>query len=278
MWVIVMVIALFLRFRQLVLALLFCVLLANSPSYSQVACNDTLKVALPNLPPYSIYVNDTGFGGQDVQLLNKVSEVSGCELVFRPMPWKRGLKLLQQDKIDVIIMASWRKKRTEFGQYTRPYRWETQLISARKGFPALDRLTSMTSLVDEGFLIGSVRGAYHGEEFREVFEQGPGQRFVREITDYNQAVTLMQSYRIDGIVSDSGVLRYISENAGFDGYVFLDFPVFRNKVHLLLSKSVKKSTLTALNIALEKIMKTEGYSDIYGPENLINTTDETVVN
>ncbi|MEH6631383.1 MAG: transporter substrate-binding domain-containing protein [Halopseudomonas aestusnigri] len=266
------------RLRQLSWVLLLPILMANDPAQSQERCSETLTVALPNIPPYSIHVNDTGFNGQDVQLLKKVSEVSGCKLIFKPIPWKRGLKLLQRDKIDVIIMASWRKKRTEFGQYTRPYRWETQLISARKSFPAIDSLTSMTSLVDESFLIGSVRGTYHGEEFKEIFEHGPGQKFVREITDYNQAVTLIRRHRIDGIVSDSGVLRYFSETADFDDYVFLKFPVFRNKVHFLLSKSVKKSTLAALNKAIEQIMTTEAYSNIYGPENLIDLTDETVIN
>ena len=71
---------------------------------------------------------------------------------------------------------------------------------------------------------------------------------------------------------------FLSENADFDDYVFLKFPVFRNKVHFLLSKSVKKSTLTALNRAIEQIMITEDYSNIYGPENLINITDETAIN
>ncbi|WP_419905897.1 transporter substrate-binding domain-containing protein [Kiloniella sp.] len=106
-------------------------LLTFNSSHSQEVCNDTLEVALPNIPPYSIYTNDSGFGGQDVALLKKVSEISGCKFIFTRLPWKRGLKLLQQEKIDVIIMASWRKKRTVFGQYTRPYRWETQLISVR---------------------------------------------------------------------------------------------------------------------------------------------------
>ncbi|WP_419905896.1 substrate-binding periplasmic protein [Kiloniella sp.] len=136
----------------------------------------------------------------------------------------------------------------------------------------------MMSLVDEGVLIGSVRGTYHGEEFSEVFETGPGQKLVRDITDYNQAITLIRHNRIDGIVSDTGVLRYLSKIAGYNDYVFLKFPVFRNKVHFLLSKSVKKTTLTALNRAIEKTMKSEDYGNIYGPENVIDLTEETIVN
>ena len=257
------------RFGLIVSIVTYILVFGASSASAEALCKDRIIVAVPNMPPYSQLEPDGQTSGLDVQLIKRIAELSGCEIVFKTMPWKRGLLSLKEQQVHMVIMASYKEERKAFGRYTLPYRWETQLISARTSLPKLTKLHSLEDLAHHQIIIGGVRGAFHGPEFDAIYVRGGAKDLKRDITDYGTAITLMRFGRLDGIVSDSGVFRHLAKKNNYRDWVFLDFPVFRNKVHLLLAKSVSDDSLARLNSAIRTLISSPDYARIYPRESLL---------
>ncbi|WP_341502738.1 transporter substrate-binding domain-containing protein [Gallaecimonas sp. GXIMD4217] len=157
-------------------------------------------------PPYS-YLQDGQFRGIYVDLLKVVfAEMPGYQVELQPMPWKRGLRMLELgDSFALFPPYLHLKERPWIGRYSAPMLEEEVAVFCRDdvvlpdkpAFP--DDFQGLTFGINSGFALG-------GEAFRQAVAQG----WIRlEAAHSNQSNLLkMVLHRIDCYINDRRAILF----------------------------------------------------------------------
>jgi len=88
---------------------------------SWIKNNPNIKIAMiNNFQPFS-YVENGKHKGFSVELLNKVSEISGLTFKVKNARWSKTLDSFKEQEVDMISDISYTKKRESFSLFTNPY-------------------------------------------------------------------------------------------------------------------------------------------------------------
>ncbi len=181
------------------LAGVIVVLLANI----QAGYAKTIKVQIltdDSYPPYSYTVGGlaTGIYPEIVEAIDK--KLPQFEILLRPVPWKRGLKLLESGRSFALMPPYYRPERTFISPYSLPileeevvaYCSDTVLNGHdRVRWPA--DFYGLTIGINSGFNIG-------GEEFWQAADEG--KITIDESKTNHLNVLKLRNHRIDCYVND----------------------------------------------------------------------------
>lgn len=78
-------------------------------------------------PPYLMLDNNQSPVGIAVDILSEILKRKNIKARHIVMPWKRCLKYIQQQKVDIVPNASFKKDRAEYAFYSNPL-YETHLV------------------------------------------------------------------------------------------------------------------------------------------------------
>ncbi|WP_164519262.1 substrate-binding periplasmic protein [Pseudoalteromonas rubra] len=203
---------------------------------AQQPCASEVKIGVvADWPPLTA-VDERGAYGLDVEIARKVfSELNICPRFLRLPTSARSLDQLGKGAVDVLLMVSYVQERAELGVFSDPYRWEKmRLFSLRQPRMAMD----LKALLRLGYRIGLSIGSYYGEELKNLADNPDFGHLLVGISGSTQRVEMLAKKRVDFIIEDEILGRFMGRKLGIKNFHIWDYPVHNNQVHFLLRKGL----------------------------------------
>ena len=218
--------------KQLQWLLLCCGLMLFCSAAS--ACKKTINIGVvADWPPLTVF-DQHGPWGLDVEIAELVFQhITLCTNYIRFPSSARTFEEMSKGVIDVALMTSYTKQREQYGDFTRPYRFERmRLFSLR---PATE-IASLESLLKQQKSIGLSIGSYYGEELKKLKQIEIYQDNFVSIASAKSRVEMLMKGRVDFIVDDIITGSYFINELGNQEAEVWPYVVHDNQVHMLLRK------------------------------------------
>lgn len=211
--------------------------------------------------PYQYMTVGNTPSGLDVELVQAVSAVMGCQLNVVQGSWLELLTLLKDGEIDFVLGASQTDERKEFAYFSEPYRQERFQLYVRKNDAEL-AFTDLTAFLSAGHKVGIVNEYYYGDEVAKLYsDEALRRQFVGAIiSELNMARLLDEE--IDGLLEDSFVGASILRRKGLDKYIQPhSISLGSSDVFVMFSKaSVTAEQVQQFNQALSQLRSSGAYN------------------
>ncbi|WP_442110348.1 substrate-binding periplasmic protein [Pseudomonas sp. NUPR-001] len=215
-------------FSRLIAALLLTCL-------SALAHGEKLRIVTEPWAPY-VYLEDGQARGFDYEVTVEVFKRLGVELDWQFLPWKRCLAMVDQGLADGILDIFQTEERRKLLFYPNEPLSDVEFVL----FYANARPHNVSSLND---LRGLTVGTSPGYAYASVFSEST--LFRREPAPTHEAnFGKLQRGRIDLLITDRRVGRYLSKNLGLDQQVSeLPLVVSRQSQYLAVRRSAGMDVL-----------------------------------
>jgi polar amino acid transport system substrate-binding protein len=141
---------------------------------SGFTCELTVRVNEDPYPPFFMKDESGEWSGLSTELAEALLEEAGCNPVYMPLPFKRGLEYLENGKLNMMLNMTPTEERKVYTHFIGPQLDETIILVVRK-----DSDFTINSFEDFKKLpkaVGIERGRFYGEDFEakradKVFEE-----------------------------------------------------------------------------------------------------------
>ncbi|KNC67444.1 hypothetical protein AC626_10720 [Pseudoalteromonas rubra] len=219
---------------------------------AQQSCTGEVKIGVvADWPPLTA-VDERGAYGLDVEIARKVfAQLNMCPRFLRLPTSARSLDQLGKGTVDVLLMVSYVRERAKLGVFSAPYRWEKmRLFSLRQPRMAID----LKALLRLGYRIGLSIGSYYGEELKNLAENPNFGHLLVGISGSPQRIEMLAKKRVDFIIEDEILGRFMARKLGIKNFYIWDYPVHNNQVHFLLRKGLfDAAQLARFNDTIERL-------------------------
>ncbi len=203
--------------------------------------------------PYQYLDNHGKLTGLDIDLLNKVASVAGCKIKFYSVPWKRGLALLKEGKVDIVSGASKTPERSLYANASSPYRYETMSIFIRQQDAVKWAFKSLNELATSSAQLGIVLGYSYGDEFERLRSKKAFGDNLFEVLNDNQNIQKLSIGRVDAILIEpivgNGLVKKLAKAS--PNIMALPLRIKTGGIHFLFSKkTVKQDLIKKFNDAI----------------------------
>lgn len=145
-----------------------------------------------------IYIEDGVAKGFSADLIKLLGKKVGVEIKFIPGDWHEILSAFKEGKVVAIDGISYRKERTAFTSYTKPYYRIPVVIFAREDMPAFRDISDL-----KGKRVGIIRDVFYEKDLRNL------KLFNIEEFDNMEKLTKALSYeKIDVSISNLSQADY----------------------------------------------------------------------
>ncbi len=231
--------------------------------YAQPPC--TLQAGWVDWRPYQFEDKHLNLVGLDVELLNAVAGILGCDVSWAKQPWERLLLSVQGGSLDVMAGVSSTAERNIFGRYSKPYRLEERVLFILSKSAKKYNFTSLQDISNSNFLVGINRGAFNGDKFSSLMKNPDFKDRVQVVSNEIQNFDkLLLGNRIDGFITDkvSGV-KILNKNKLNSVIKIHPMHIYATKIHYLFSKkTVNSEFVNKFNQALSEYLNSEDYKII----------------
>ena len=209
--------------KRLCLHLLFIPLLLPQSVYQNAYALANSKPALvygiPHYPPNSI-IEDSGYSGRDVELLNILAKRMDIEIQYSPCEWIRCLEMAKAGKVDILTSLALTPERETFIHYVLPaYSPSAVHFWVRKG--EANTIKKFEDLIPLN--IGKEKGA-------QIFSRIDDNPDIKpyESADIEILLKMLVSKRLDTVMGDSKAVGHIVEQSEFASQ--LELATFKHQV------------------------------------------------
>jgi len=135
-----------------------------------------------------------------LELLELLANTANCKLQLVKVPWSRGLSMLQEGQLDLMMTMSKSKEREQFADFIGSHYVEEAVLVLHK-----DYQTRTQTLADVMWLpgqIGVLREAFYGEEYQRL-QQNPD--FAKKLLDaktISHKLGFLERNRVLGVIED----------------------------------------------------------------------------
>lgn len=212
-------------------------------------------------PPYSYTENNSGitrWTGLDVELLHEISQRAGYFISADFVAWPELVAGLEAGEIDIVAQATLTSQRTEFANFSIPYRTETTVLVVPKGRSQSIRADRMDKLIqrltETGFRLGVAHGAaYPSSELRAFIDDPANQDRVFKL-NVAQLVGDLMDGKIDGFLADRILAAYFIEALGAQDRLEEHPLMIHGDLRLMFSKStVPVEVVERFNEAIQSV-------------------------
>lgn len=238
----------------------FALLLTSLFWRNAMACQLTLKVSLNE--DWSPYVVNSGeeFNGLEIEILNLIfKRVDFCAKYIVLPSSTRAFKELIEDRLDLILGASFTEERASFANFSERYRDEEMLLFRATNQPLLDfsintPFFELDPLLFKNTRIAVNRGSKFGGEFDAFIKQYANQ--IAETTLSRQRFDLLKIGRVDYAVEDRLTGYALMSEAGYAGQIVsTGIVVHKNPIFYMLRPGVL--TTAKMNIFNQSIIDSQ---------------------
>jgi len=159
---------------------------------------------IKNFRPFSFMENNL-LKGFSVDLIDLISQKTGLKINFIPDKWYKNLDKFSKGKIDLIDCISYKRGRTKFTQFTKPYYKVPIVVFARTDFGTYSGVESLI-----GKKIGIIKDVF----FKSKLESIQGLDIV-EFKDTESQISALSYGNIDVAIGDFAQGTYFSNIKGF---------------------------------------------------------------
>lgn len=189
--------------RYLLLCCLLVVSELGQPVRAQIPDSISVGIVADN-EPYSGYGRN-GPEGFSVDVLNKISELTGIRFEYRVGSWTDIYSAFLRKELDAIDEVSWREDRVNSMLFTRPYHIRQTVIlhDANRPLPEIRQLSDL-----KGYRIGVLRDVYYLESLRNA---------GLELIEYSLQPEMIHALSfgwVDAIVGSEVTLSYFARQLG----------------------------------------------------------------
>ncbi|MDH3661330.1 MAG: transporter substrate-binding domain-containing protein [Alphaproteobacteria bacterium] len=203
--------------RFLLLLPILPVLLASIPIAH--AKTPVVILADDDYAPFSMKTSGGDADGLYLEILREAfARLSGYEVTVRPMPWKRGLKQIQQGRAFAIFPPYfWPEQRPYIASYSEPILNERVVVACRNDvFDDAPRTAwpeayyGLTIANNDGFLTP-------GQAFFDAV--GKGRIELREVADVASGLIMMANGRVDCYVNGELAIHWETQRLRLAGKI-----------------------------------------------------------
>lgn len=247
--------------RHLVIAAVF-VAGGTCAMACHAGCSRPISVAASPIGYSTVVSPDGKVSGVVPEFLAFVSQLSGCQFEYLPMPRNRGIAEFEAGAIDMITSAVQTEERDRFGSFVPTLVAPVGLIMLRDN----DIRDPESQLFRGELTINVVRGHDFGDGYRSIVEQLKRQGRVEEVDNAEVVLRKMLSHRADATVSVSVTQAEVAERLGVsDKLRFVPLHSIKPVVagfYLSLTHLPPEDRKTLTN-AINSLLKRGTYSRIY---------------
>ncbi len=213
------------------------------------AVADTINVAFnPEYPPFE-YVNDNGeYEGYDVDLINKVAEKAGIEIVFEAMDFDAVISAVATNENTIGVSGiSITDERNLSVDFSEGYNNAGLIVVVKKG--------SGYATVDD--LKGKVIGVQMGTTSDFAAEEITGEANTAKYKTFLNAIMELQGNKVDAVIVDKPVGMAILASLADDELEIVDMGLQADWYGIEVNKA-NPDLLEKINAALKEL-EAEGY-------------------
>lgn len=218
-----------------------------------LACDRLLKVGVAEWPPYQYIDEANHAAGIDIDLLKKWAKENACQLHFISRPWNRLLDEVKKGNIDILISASKTTERQKFASFSAPYRREQIKLFVLKDKAASYPLSSLESILEFPFILGTVKGVHYGPDFNRLQQRQDFKKKLRPSQEIHLPLLLngrFDGYLIEKNIGENLIIRLQEQDTII---AHPNVNIDNGPVHLMFSKkSISSDTIALFNQAIDK--------------------------
>lgn len=192
---------------------------------------DVLRVPFAQFVPWKTVMGDGRLSGIDIELMEIIADKMNLKLEVTRYPWKRGLKYLEDGKIDIHTSLLRRPQREAFAYFIDP----PYVTRSNKAFFVLQGKEATIGRYED--LKGLRIGVFEKNHYFKQFDQDSSLNKVH-IKTTEQMFQMVAAGRLDAFVMTQEVGEYKLREFGFDDRIVKASYVYSKPmdVHLALSK------------------------------------------
>ncbi len=150
-----------------------------------------VKVAmLPGLYPFS-FISDNKLQGFSHDLLLLISKKSGLKMEFEVDSWSSNIEKFKKNQVDIIDGISYKKSRTPFTSFTKPYYEVPLIVFEKESFKNYEGLNSLKNKK-----IGITSGVFYGDMVKKLnlFE-------IHEFKNNDEKMAALAFGKVDAVIA-----------------------------------------------------------------------------
>ena len=164
------------------------------------ACTKTVRWELQ--PPYGVVRPDGERAGYYTDVAQEALARMGCTSTLVARPWARGLKELEDGRLDLMPGMLLNRERSRYALFSRGINLSPNLLlltaEASRRFP----LQRLADLRDTDLKIAIETGAYYSSEYAALLTDPAFVARLHPVPDRQRAWRMLESGRVDGVISD----------------------------------------------------------------------------
>ncbi|MFT4929145.1 MAG: polar amino acid transport system substrate-binding protein [Phenylobacterium sp.] len=229
---------------------------------SAFACELTVRTY--PYPPFAMKDQHGQWRGIDIDYTKVLLDESNCRYTFVEIPWGRGIVLLREGKIDMMLNVTKTPRRAPFMHFVGPQRMETLLLVAKKdSLPMISHWSQLKTL-EATFM--RQRGTFIGERFEQLLTENPTLK-NRLIYLANNVVNIdmIRKGRAVGFFSEQAILKH--EYAKNPDYSILEtHPLVINRAPVFYAFSKASMSAKQIQIIIEGYHRLEATNKLEAVE------------
>jgi len=174
-------------------------------------CTRPIRVASAPQGRSMIIAADGSIGGIVKDFLDLVSQRSGCQFEYVPMPRARAFVMLSSGQIDIVPAATRTEERDRAGSFIALFSSRPALIALKTHSPAV---LGVRDLIDGTLVLGIIRGFDYGPEYQQLLDNPRIMARVNQIRDAELAARMLRAGRIDALLMAPTTIADTAEAVG----------------------------------------------------------------
>ena len=164
------------------------------------ACSKTVRWELQ--PPYGVLRPDGERAGYYTDVVQQALSRMGCTSTLVARPWARGLKELEDGRLDVMPGMLFNRERDRYARFSRGINLSPNLLLLTAESARRVPLRRLADLRDTDLRIAIETGAYYSAEYAALLLDPRFAARLHPAPDRERAWRMLESGRVDGLISD----------------------------------------------------------------------------
>lgn len=174
-------------------------LLFAVPAFAS-ACTKTVRWELQ--PPYGVVGPDGDRAGYYTDVVQSALARMGCTSTLVERPWARGLKELEDGRLDVMPGMLWNRERSRYALFSRGINLSPNVLLLSAEAARRVSLQRLADLSDTDLKIAIEVGAYYSSEYAALLVDPRFAARLHPAPDRQRAWRMLAGGRVDGVISD----------------------------------------------------------------------------
>ena len=248
--------------------IVFFLLIFNTSLYSKT---NEITIAYQNTISYPFLTGNSNTTNWDkpgalLEMMKLVEKKIHIKIVFKRVPWKRGLFELKSGEVDALLAASYKKERLDFGVY--PTKNKQIDISKRTHYNSyyLYKIKNAPTLWDGKTFTNVSKGICVEREYSIVSDLRKNAVLVHEFNSTLKCMDILNNDRVDAVAALEFTGDYIIKQTKYKNIVKVNNALKTKVYHMMMSHKFVNAHPKLSELiwdTIEKVRESQEMKNIY---------------